>query len=160
MLSAINAGSISSSVQGAEMKNSAIVVIILAFSWLAFDVDAAELYRYVDKDGTVTYSTTPPPADDKKASNPTIINATPQMSATNSSNCKSANCFDRSTQESQRRVAREKSELARIESQRAYDNHYRNAQSDARNAAQEAKEARANSLKKECESNRMVDCKK
>jgi glutaredoxin len=44
------------------MKFAAAVMLV----WLAHSVQAAELYRYVDQDGRITYSDMPPPKTAKK----------------------------------------------------------------------------------------------
>jgi hypothetical protein len=140
------------------MPNKLLLCLCLHFATCLPAASAADLYKYVDKNGTVTYSTTPPPADDKKASDPTIIKATPQMSTSRPSSCKSKECFDHEAQRSHQQYLQEKNTAARIDARNEYEYRRRQQETQMKNSVNSARESRNERLVAECRNRRMADC--
>jgi hypothetical protein len=140
------------------MPNKLLLCIFVLFAARLPTASAADLYKYVDKNGTVTYSTTPPPADDKKASDPTIIKAKPQMSTSKPSACKSKECFDHEAQRSNQQYLREKNAAASIDARNEYEYRRRQQETQMRNSVNSLRESRNERLVAECKNRRMADC--
>jgi hypothetical protein len=117
----------------------------------AAGVAYAQVYKWVDEKGTVTYSGAPP-----RAAPATRIRADPAL--TTSVPCSSAECFEQEAARASQESWREGVAADNMTQALGHEGEARRAREAAREAAVSQAAAARNRLKQRCERQRRVDC--